>query len=144
MGPGIVTRGKWAEAFLDELGAPANRANLYALVAWIQAEGGEAKWNPLNTTHDAIGATDYNWVGVKNYPSFEVGLQATIETLEYGAERDLYGYRPIKRNLKRGRRAGKTLRAVEASTWGTGGLALRCLPWVKRSWEFYRDRQISN
>lgn len=139
-----MTREEWASAFLRGIDAPVNRANLYAIVSWIQAEGGNAKNNPLNTTHDAPGATDYNWVGVKNYPTPPVGLEAAIETLQYGAERDLYGYRPIKRNLKRGRRAGKTLRAIEASEWGTGGLALQCLPWVKKSWDHYRNLPISS
>jgi hypothetical protein len=133
-----MTREEWATAFLEGIGAPVNRANLYAIVSWIQAEGGNAKANPLNTTHEAPGATTYNSAGVKNYPTVAVGLQATIETLEYGAERDLYGYRPIKRNLRRGRRAGKTLRSVEHSIWGTGGLALKVLPYVKRYWDQYR------
>lgn len=139
-----MTREEWAKAFLKAIDAPVNRANLYALVAWIQAEGGGAKCNPLNSTHDAPGATTYNYAGVKNYPTVEVGIRATAETLEYGATRDLYGYRPIKRNLKRGRRAGKTLRAVEASLWGTGGLALRCLPWIKKSWDHYRIQKIND
>ena len=138
-----MTREQWAKQFLRGLGAPVNRANLYAIVSWIQAEGGDAKNNPLNTTHNAPGATDYNWVGVKNYPTVDVGLQASIETLEYGAHRDLYGYRPIKRNLKAGKRAGKTLRAIESSIWGTGGLALQCLPWVKKSWDHYRNLPIN-
>lgn len=138
-----MTREQWAKQFLRGLGAPVNRANLYAIVSWIQAEGGDAKNNPLNTTHNAPGATDYNWVGVKNYPTVDVGLQASIETLEYGAQRDLYGYRPIKRNLKRGKRAGKTLRSIESSIWGTGGLALQCLPWVKKSWDHYRNLPIN-
>ena len=137
-----MTREQWAREFLDRIGAPTSKANLHAIVSWIQAEGGHARWNPLNTTHEAPGATDYNWVGVKDYLTFESGMDATVETLEYGAERGLYGYRAIKHNLVASRRAGLTLRAVEASTWGTGGLALRCLPWVKKAWDSYRDMTI--
>lgn len=139
-----MTREEWAKQFLQRLGAPTNRANLYAVVSWIQAEGGKAKCNPLNTTLFKPGCTVYNSSGVKNYPSVEVGLEATVETLEYGAQRDLYGYRPIKRNLKRGRRAGKTLRAVERSEWGTGGLALRVLRDTKREWAIRRLLPIND
>jgi len=139
-----MTRDEWAKEFLSRLGVPVTKANRRAIVSWIQAEGGNAKWNPLNTTHDAPGAWDYNWVGVKNYPSFEVGMAAAVETLNYGADRNLYGYRKIRHRLKKGRRAGLTLRAVEASIWGTGGLALKCLPWVKKSWDYYGSQPISN
>ena len=139
-----MTREEWAKRFLGRLEAPTNRANLYAVVSWIQAEGGTARANPLNSTLYKPGSTVFNSAQVRNYPSVEVGLEAAIETLQYGAERDLYGYRPIKRNLKRGRRAGKTLRAVEASEWGTGGLALQCLPWVKKSWDHYRNLPIAS
>ena len=139
-----MTREEWVRAFLRGIGAPESKRNLYAIVSWIQAEGGNARFNPLNTTHSAPGAVAYNSVGVKSYPTAEIGLQATIETLEYGAERDLYGYRPIKRNLKRNRRAGKTLRAVENSEWGTGGLALRVLPDTKREWATRRLLPIND
>jgi hypothetical protein len=139
-----MTREKWATEFLKELGAPVTMANLHALVSWIQAEGGDASWNPLNTTLDADGATEYNWVGVKNYPDFATGITATVETLNYGADHNLYEYKPIRHNLMASRRAGLTLRAVEASTWGTGGLALRCLPWVKKSWNSYSSQPIAS
>lgn len=138
-----MTREQWAEAFLTGIRAPASKRNKLVIVSWIQAEGGTARWNPLNTTHDAPGATDYNSVGVKNYPTYAVGLQATIDTLNYGADRHRFGYRIIRHRLRSGAGAIGTLRAIEKSEWGTGGLALACLPWVKARWSYYRNLPIT-
>ena len=139
-----MTREQWATRFLRGVEAPVTKRNLLVIVSWIQAEGGTAKWNPLNTTHDAPGAWDYNWVGVKNYPTFEVGLGATVETLNYGADRNLHGYRPIRYRLRNNMGSIRTLRKVERSDWGTGGLALLCLPWVKLRWKHYRNLPIND
>ena len=138
-----MTREKWAKAFLRRIDAPRSKRNITAVVCWIQAEGGDARWNPLNSTHAAPGATEYNWVGVKNYPTFEVGVRVTAETLNYGADRNLYGYRKIRRRLRKNARSKRTLRAIEKSTWGTGGLALEVLPWVKRDRDHYLQMTIS-
>ncbi len=137
-----MTRKEWATKFLRQIGAPRTTRNLRAVVAWIQAEGSEAEWNPLATTKKAPGSTEFNWVGVQNYPDAETGLRATAETLNYGADRDLYGYRPIRHRLRKSRSAYWTLRAVEVSAWGTGGLALECLPWVKKAWEHYSQMTV--
>jgi hypothetical protein len=90
-----------------------------------------------------LEATDFNWVGVKNYQTAEDGIAATAKTLTYGADRDLYGYKPIRRRLRRSRWAYWTLRAVEVSQWGTGGLALKCLSMVKRNWDHFRSLPIA-
>jgi len=139
-----MTREDFARAVLRELGAPVTHRNLWALVSWMQAEGGFARYNPLNTTQEMPGATDYNWVGVKNYTSFEQGVEATVKTLNYGADRNLYGYKPIRRRLRKNAWAFWTLRAVENSIWGTGGLALRCLPGVKKHWDYYRNLEVAS
>jgi hypothetical protein len=138
------TREDFARAVLEGINAPDSKRNLWALVSWMQAEGGSAKFNPLNTTQEMTGATDYNGVGVKNYVSFEQGVAATVKTLNYGADRGLYGYKPIRRRLRKKVWAYWTLRAVEESIWGTGGLALRCLPSVKRHWDYYRDLPVAH
>lgn len=138
------TREDFARAVLKGIEAPDSKRNLWALVSWMQAEGGSAKWNPLNTTQEMAQATDYNWVGVKNYVSFEQGVAATVKTLNYGADRGLYGYKPIRRRLRKNAWAYWTLRAVEKSIWGTGGLALRCLPGVKAHWDHYRHLLIAH
>jgi len=139
-----MTRERFAIDFLKAIKAPTTKRNKLVIVSWIQAEGGTARNNPLNTTHDAPGATDYNWVGVKNYPTYEVGVQATAETLKYGADRRLYGYRLIRTRLRANAGSIGTLRAVEKSEWGTGGLALLCLPWVKLRWNYYRNLEITS
>lgn len=138
----MITRERFAREVLRELGAPASQRNLWALVAWMQAEGSTAKFNPLATTQAMPGATDFNSVGVKNYTSLQQGVEATAKTLNYGADRGLYGYKPIRRRLRKSRWAYWTLRAVEDSVWGTGGLALRCLRGVKRYWEQHRNAPI--
>lgn len=139
-----VTREEFALLLLMELNAPITKRNLWSLVAWMQAEGSEARFNPLATTQDWEGATNFNGVGVKNYRSLQDGVAATAKTLNYGADRGLYGYKPIRRRLRRNAWAYWTLRAVEASQWGTGGLALRCLSMVKRHWEHFSNLQIAS
>jgi hypothetical protein len=51
---------------------------------WQTFEGGNAEWNPLNTTEDWPEATLYNSAGVKNYRSQEDGVNATAATLRNG------------------------------------------------------------
>lgn len=72
---------KWRERLCGLLLIPANPANLELLNAWALAEGGNAQWNALNTTEPMGGATNYNSVGVKNYPSPVSGISATALTL---------------------------------------------------------------
>lgn len=110
----------WKQDVLSGLGAGASQQNLDYLQTWHDHEGSSASYNPLNTTQPASGATDYNSVHVKNYPSPTVGLRATIETL-------LNGYYP---HIVAGLRSGgmrdylqnpTNLAAVirETGTWGT-------------------------
>lgn len=77
-------------AVLGALQAPATEANLDVLRAWQAGEASTARWNPWNTTRDsgAPGQTDYNAFGtggryhVRNYPTADVGLSATVATLQ--------------------------------------------------------------
>lgn len=137
------TREDFARALLPKIGARASKRNLVALVAWQRAEGIAGKFNPLNTTLDAPDATDFNSVGVKNYVSFLQGVEATAKTLNYGADRGLYGYRPIRKRLRGNSFAWLTLRAVERSAWGTGGLAAEVRSDVLRHWDTERAKPIS-
>jgi hypothetical protein len=137
------TRGQFARALLPKIGAKVTVHNMRSLMAWMQAEGDAGRFNPLNTTHDMPGATDFNSVGVKNYRSFEDGVVATSETLNYGADRDLYGYKAIRRRLRLSKPAYRTLLAVERSAWGTGGLCLLCLPLVSVSPTRFQHHRIS-
>lgn len=99
----ILAVGKW----------PPHANNHAALVAWMEAEGTAAKYNPLATTRAEPGATDFNSVGVKNYTSFEQGVKATVDTIKNGR------YADVITCLKSHMAATTTLKAVTASPWGT-------------------------
>ncbi len=139
----VYTREDFARALLPKVGARTTKRNLVALVAWQRAEGIAGKFNPLNTTQDMEGATDFNSVGVKNYRSFLQGVEASAKTLNYGADRGLYGYRVIRKRLRGNSFAWLTLRAVERSAWGTGGLAAEVRQDVLRNWDANRRVAIS-
>ena len=136
-----VSYGRWAELLLGRLGAPACRDNLSVLVAWQAAEGTAAAHNPLATTHDVPGATNFNAVGVKNFPSLEAGLDATIETL-HGPE--TYGYGAILSALASCASAMTTAQAVNASSWCkgcAGGMYLvNVVPLVQADYERFALR----
>ena len=89
------------------------------LKAWAKAEGGTARFNPLNTTQPWPGSTDYNSVHVKNYPTGAAGISATATTLVNGH------YDGIVRDLRR-EQGHFTARQIvvrnssEFDTWGTG------------------------
>jgi hypothetical protein len=75
----------WDGRLLAVVGAdPGYQQGRRLLGAWATAEGGTAKWNPLNTTYGLPGATDYNSVGVKNYRRPTEGVCATALTLVNG------------------------------------------------------------
>lgn len=138
----LVTREQFARELLRELRLEPTKRRLWALLAWMQAEGGNARFNPLNTTLEMPGATNYNSVGVKEYVDLRQGVIATAKTLNDGARRNLFGYRPIRRGFVKNFWASRVLLAVERSKWGTGGLALLCLPLVKVQWDKYRNLPI--
>lgn len=137
------TRGQFARALLPEVYAEVTTHNMRAMMAWMQAEGDAGRFNPLNTTHDMPGATDFNSVGVKNYASFQDGVEATAETLNYGAKRGLYGYHGIRLCLHTNKPARRTLAAVERSEWGTGGLGLVVLLQVSLRLRRYEEHLIA-
>ena len=138
----IYTRLDFAKALLDRLELKHTKRRLWALLSWMQAEGGTAKFNPLNSTHEKEGATNYNSVGVKNYVSFHQGVVATAKTLNYGARHDRFGYKPLRKALVKNKWASVILMTVERSQWGTGGLALLCLPLIKVQYEKYSNMPI--
>ena len=110
------------QAVLQALGAPITPDNMVALRAWNQAEGMEPQnFNPFATTQAAPGATDVNSVGVKQYPSFDEGVTATVQTLTNGY------YAPIVAALRAGNNSIAVGQAIANSPWGTGGLVLSIL-----------------
>ena len=109
-----AARQRFATDLLQRLGLPNTAQNQQALMAWQAAEGTSAAFNPLATTRAAPGATDLNAVGVKNFRSYEQGLQTTIDTLRNG----LYGN--ILAALRNGTSAARVAQAIADSPWGTG------------------------
>jgi peptidoglycan hydrolase CwlO-like protein len=132
-----ITYGGWAKDFLSAIGAPAARNNLIVMVAWEAAEGTQATWNPLATTMDDEGATDFNSVGVKNYVSEERGIAATIRTLRVKG----YGYERVLDGLERGLDPMKTAHRIQQSRWchgcAEGGYVIGIVPAVQKYYEDY-------
>lgn len=108
--------GNFAEDILKGVGAPVTPENVRVIEAWMRAEGGASHNNPLNTTQDAPGASNFNDVGVKTYSSYQQGVQATVQTLLNGM------YANIIDALKKGNSAKAVADAIANSPWGTGGL----------------------
>jgi len=110
--------GAWAAQLLETLGAPVCQSNMTAVVAWESAENTTAEWNPLATTLPAAGGSDFNPVGVKDYPSLAVGLAATADTLRYGLTAD--GYGPVVEALQACAPPEATAAAINQSLWCRG------------------------
>lgn len=111
----------FAGDLLTRLGMPVTGENVRAVTAWARAEGTAAANNPLATTQPMDGATRFNSVGVRNYSSYEEGLEATVRTLRNGR------YGNVLATLAAGTSAEDVARAVAASPWGTGEGVLRVL-----------------
>ncbi len=106
---------------LKGVGAPVTQNNITYMRAWRRAEGGKATFNPFNTTQKYQGATNYNSVGVKNYPTMEAGIEATVKTLLNGR------YNDIVDSLKSDSPPQVTAASKSLSVWGTGGGVLSVL-----------------
>lgn len=134
-----VPYGRWAELFLGMFGAPVCRNNLVVVVAWQAAEGTQAAWNPLATTHRMPGSTSFNSVGVQDFVSLEQGLLGTEETIENGW--DVYRYGAIVRALQDCAEPMATALAINASSWCPGCVdgqyVLNVVPRVEADLETY-------
>lgn len=122
---------------------PHTDHNAHALIAWAQAEHGvndpspQADWNLLNTTWKLAGSWTLpgNTASVQEYGDAESGITATGLTLLQTNPN--LGFVPIMAALRKGDSARDVLKAVEASKWGTSGLAERVLPDVRKHyWTF--------
>jgi hypothetical protein len=113
---------QWANDFLSKLGMPVTSENVRAMKAWQQAEGTAARFNPLATTQGGFdGATRFNSVGVKNYMTYQDGIDANIKAITNGR------YGNILSALQAGTDAMSVGTAIKNSPWGTGGLVERIL-----------------
>ena len=107
----------WRFRLLRAIHARGVWQNRKLLGAWAKAEGGKARYNPLNTTEPWPGATDYNSAHVKNYPTGAAGIAATAATLVNGH------YAGIVADLRVGTKTARQIvadRSEEFNTWGTG------------------------
>lgn len=68
-------------AVLRGLGAPVTENNLAKLGAIARLEGHGGDYNPFNYVIGPANATNFNSVGVKNYPDVLTGIQYTIRLL---------------------------------------------------------------
>lgn len=110
----------WERDVLTGIQAPINADTSKFMLTWHSYEGGAAANNPMNTTQPEPGATDYNSVHVKNYPSSLIGTRATVTTLENGY------YPAILAALRSGRPfsyGDKGAVSAQVQKWGTFGFA---------------------
>jgi hypothetical protein len=112
---------QYMKLFFDEvfkkLGVTPTNEKIKFFVAWRQAEGGKALNNPFNTTKTmkADGITNYNSVGVKNYPTIDIGIDATVNTLKLRYYQDLMN--KLNNNMVT---AEELAKSPDLITWGTG------------------------
>jgi Lysozyme like domain len=111
----------WETDILGGLSAPATQNNVAKLDAWNKCEGNAAGAsglpinNPFNTTLVYGGGTSVNSAGVKSYPNWNTGLQATLITLRSSS------YTGIVTNLRQDGTQSQFASAVGNSPWGTSG-----------------------
>lgn len=115
-----MDRGPFTNAVTRGLGAEVTLHTRRAFAAEAQAETGSgtggARNNLFNTTANAPGATCYNVVPcVKNYPTPQIGIEATIRTIKEPG----HGYEKIRRRLRANAPAAAIVRGFGESEWGT-------------------------
>lgn len=117
-----LSQSGFAKAVLQGIGAPVTQNNIAAMVGWENAEGGNwgnnARYNPLNTTLPAAGATSINSAGVKAYTSWSQGVAATVATLKQG------NFTGIRAALHAGTPQAVAT-AIGQSPWGTSPTTVR-------------------
>jgi hypothetical protein len=115
-----MKRGTFARRVLQGLKAPVTLHTRRAFQAWMQAEGGDVRNNPMNTTLHMPGSSRFNSADVQNYPSPEVGVEAMIRTLKFKG----HGYEKIVSALRKNKPATEIVAAIGESDWGTNGKLL--------------------
>lgn len=115
----MTDRLQFAIDFLSHAGYPAQGNNLLSVIAWCESERAHtlpptgAVNNPLDTTEPWEGATDFNSVGVKNYPSYGAGVAASVATLKNGYYGGIIGALKINAD------PASTCEAIARSPWGS-------------------------
>lgn len=118
-----MNRDEWAHEFFTKLGVPNvhREASARAIVAQMQTEGGDSRWNPLNCVMRKAGSTPVpgNTAGVQHYPDYETGMTASIDTII----QDCCGFPLIVERYKNPASSSFHIcRAIRKSQWGTGFL----------------------
>lgn len=102
---------------LNGIEAPITDENMLFMYGWRQSEHTEARNNPFATTKSGFGGKNVSSssAGVKNYPTKEDGIKATVATLKNGY------YDCIVDGLKNSIGAKKISQKCnsELKTWGT-------------------------
>lgn len=112
----------WKFRLLRALRAKGNAANRQVLAAQAKVEGGNARFNPCNTTEPWPGSWPYNYTKagkplVRNYATGQDGIRATAATFANG------NYNGILDDFREGDKTAKQIitdNASEWDTWGTG------------------------
>ena len=115
------TREQWSRAFLAAIGNPSpSQVVVDYVIAWTQFETAGppqafAAFNLLNTTEPNTPGvvSNFNTVGVKNYDTFEHGIQANAKVIQNGRYPDLFA------SLKANKMPSGDI-AHELQVWGTG------------------------
>lgn len=117
----------WVGGVLQGLHVPLVADNKKLLMGWWQWEGGNggvkgnihpsAKFNWLNSMTPMPGSTPFNDVGVQNYPTWRVGVDGTVRTMNQGK---YVGLRHAMQNGKPFAVADRQGLRESLSTWVSG------------------------
>lgn len=99
---------------LQRLKAPETRENFLLLWAWRQAEGGDFRFNPFNTTLAMPKSTPRGKHGIRDYANAVDGIEATAKTIEK--------YPSLHRALRESRPAEEIAEIIVDGNWGTSDL----------------------
>jgi TP901 family phage tail tape measure protein len=122
----IKTPHDFGIALITALGGTPNEMLVGGVQAWAMQEGGHwknnAKFNPLNTTlplgksHNANTVNKSTGSGVQSYESWDQGLEATLQTLNFAD----HGYDKIRSALTNNNAKDLTelFTALNESDWG--------------------------
>jgi len=76
-----LTYAQYSTLVLEAIGAPVTQNNISKLSAVGVAEGKHGNFNIMNWVLKAVGSTDFNSIGVQNYPNPALGVQMTVQGL---------------------------------------------------------------
>lgn len=118
------TRQQWVKDFLRLVGNPnPSQVTIWFVCGWSAFEipmmSNNTPWyNLLATTQTAPGATNFNAVGVKNYTSYDQGVNANAATLKNGRYPALLS--AVTSNNDNLLKNPSSAMVANLNTWGTG------------------------